>query len=208
MRRAAPRLIRSSPVRARIGACTIAALAIGWTVSPAAGLDVGFWAARVLVDLRGHPLNPPQTSSSIDVFVFVSLDCPISNRYAPELKRLAAKYPAGRVRFWLVYTGTRDTADDIVRHARDYALPFSPARDPSFAFARATGVSVTPEAAVFTGGRLMYRGRIDDRHVSLSTVRPVATAHDLESAVEQAVAGRPVTLRTTIAVGCALEIRQ
>ncbi len=42
------------------------------------------------------------------VLVFTTTDCPISNRYAPEIKRLTAKF-AGKARFVLVYPVAGDT---------------------------------------------------------------------------------------------------
>ena len=53
-------------------------------------------------DLAGQPVDPlaNQHARAI-VFVFLSADCPISNRYAPELRRLQEKFAPLGVRFWL-----------------------------------------------------------------------------------------------------------
>jgi hypothetical protein len=61
---------------------------------------------------------------------------------------------------------------------------------------------VTPEAAVYAGGRIVYRGRIDDRHVDLGVERPSATRHELADALASIVAGKAVAQPTTQAVGC------
>jgi hypothetical protein len=37
------------------------------------------------------------------VLVFVRTDCPISNRYAPELRRLQDRFAPRGMAFWLVY---------------------------------------------------------------------------------------------------------
>src|SRR5207249_9516148 len=42
-------------------------------------------------------------SAKVFVFIFVSTDCPISNRYAPEIRRVEGKFAPAGVRFWLVY---------------------------------------------------------------------------------------------------------
>ena len=52
------------------------------------------------------------------------------------------------------------------------------------------------------GGRVVYRGRIDDRHVDLGVDRPSATTRDLADALSAVVAGTPVKQPTTKAVGC------
>jgi hypothetical protein len=66
-----------------------------------------------------------------------------------------------------------------------------------------TGVTVTPEAAVFDRARsLAYRGRIDNRYVSLGVERPAATEHTLADALDAVLARRPVPQRQAQAVGC------
>jgi len=62
--------------------------------------------------------------------------------------------------------------------------------------------TITPEAAVFASGRMLYRGRIDDHYVALGQARPAPTTHDLQDALEAALNGRPVPNPTTKAVGC------
>jgi hypothetical protein len=65
------------------------------------------------------------------------------------------------------------------------------------------GISITPEAAVYApDGRLWYRGRIDDRYVSLGVERPAATRRDLFEALTETLAGTPVRQPRTQAVGC------
>jgi hypothetical protein len=54
------------------------------------------------------------------------------------------------------------------------------------------------------GDRLLYRGRIDDRYVDLGRERPQPTSHDLESALIALIAGKPVAVRETRAIGCIL----
>jgi hypothetical protein len=55
---------------------------------------------------------------------------------------------------------------------------------------------------VYAGGRVVYRGRIDDRYVDLGLERPAATTHDLADALAAVVAGKPVPHPNTQAVGC------
>ena len=40
---------------------------------------------------------------AITVLIFVSTDCPVSNRYAPEITRLLEEFSPRGVRFQLVY---------------------------------------------------------------------------------------------------------
>src|SRR5438093_10941747 len=46
-----------------------------------------------LLELSGEEVDPFSfPDSKWLVFVFISVDCPISNRYAPEIRRLQAKF--------------------------------------------------------------------------------------------------------------------
>ena len=166
-------------------------------------------AALELVDLDGHAVRPfAAAPSKTYVFLLTRTDCPISNRYAPELRRLHARFaPAGFV-FQLVYPEPSETAEGVRRHLREFAYPFGAWRDPDHRLVRLVGATVTPEAAVFvpgaSGPRLVYRGRIDDWYLDFGRARAAPTTHDLERVLEAIAAGAPPAPRTTPAVGCFL----
>jgi hypothetical protein len=103
-----------------------------------------------------------------------------------------------------VYPNPAESASAIRQHmtAFAYAGAAQAFRDPEHALVKAAGATVTPEAAVFAGGRFVYRGRIDDRYVDLGLERPAATKRDLADALAAVIAGKPVTPPTTQAVGC------
>ena len=63
-----------------------------------------------IVDLDGREVDPLAGDAAITVLVFTRTDCPIANRYAPELRRLSERYAGRGVRFWLVYPDARTTA--------------------------------------------------------------------------------------------------
>ena len=162
--------------------------------------------AVLVQTLTGAPvdaLQAPKGTTAI-VFLFTSTDCPISNRYAPEVRRIAETFASKGVTFRLVYPNPAETAAAIREHmsAFAYAGATEALRDPTHALVKFAGATVTPEAAVYTGGRIVYRGRIDDRHVDLGVERPAATRRDLFDALTAIVAGKVVAQPTTQAVGC------
>jgi hypothetical protein len=160
--------------------------------------------SRGLLDLDGRGIDPfDDPAAGAVVFVFVETDCPISNRYAPELARLHARFETAGVRFWLIHPGGGTSPNAIRQHLRAYGYPFGALQDPEFTLVDATGATVMPEAAVFDRERrLRYRGRIDDRYVSLGRVRPAPTRRDLEEALAALIAGRAIPAARTTAVGC------
>jgi Flp pilus assembly protein TadD len=171
-------------------------------------------AAAVLALALGAAAAPappegpvPVGRGQVSVLVFTRTDCPISNRYAPELRRLRERF-APKVHFTLVYPDPSEPSDAVEAHARDFALGFELVRDPEHALVRLAGATVTPEAAVFvgTGGsaELVYRGRVDDRHVDFGRSRPEPSRKDLAEVLEALAAGQAVAPRTTPSVGCTI----
>ena len=172
------------------------------TVGPAAAKQV-----RV-VDLAGearHPLVLPPGRTAT-VLVFTTTDCPISNRYAPDIQALAAKFQKQGIVFTLVYPVSTDTPAVIREHVRKFGYSIPVVRDPAQELVKHTGVKVTPEVAVIgAGGAVLYRGRIDDRYLEFGKDRPQPTERTLERALDAIVQGKAVPVRVTQAVGCFLQ---
>jgi peroxiredoxin len=139
----------------------------------------------------------------LTVYVFTTTDCPISNRYAPEIQRLAAKF-AGQANFVLVYPVPTDSPENIGAHRKKFGYTIAFVRDADQKVVKQLGITVTPEVAVMKGSTILYRGRIDDRYVELGKERPKPTTHDLEDALAAVIAGKPVAIKETRAVGCIL----
>jgi hypothetical protein len=149
------------------------------------------------------PFAAPAGTKAI-VFLFTSVDCPISNRFAPEVKRLATTFAPQGVQFRLIYPNPAEHADAIREHmaAFGYKDATQAFRDPHHALVSLVGATITPEVAIVVGGHVAYRGRIDDRFVDLGLERPAPTKHDLADAISAVLAGKPVVPATTQAVGC------
>jgi peroxiredoxin len=154
---------------------------------------------------RRHAM-PAAGEAKAVVFVFIGLDCPISNSYAPELGRLYGEYSKRGVVFYAVQSDPSVAPAEVRRHARESGLPFPILLDPVQTLARQLGATATPEAAVVSaaGGELLYRGRIDDRVVDFGKARQRPTRQDLRLALEEVVEGKAVSRRITKAVGCAI----
>jgi hypothetical protein len=146
---------------------------------------------------------PLSAAEPIRVLVFTTTDCPISNRYAPEIQRLAAKF-SGKATFVLVYPVPADSPDVIREHHQKFGYSIESIRDTGHQLVKQSGVTVTPEVAVMAGVRMVYRGRIDDRYIELGRDRIKATRHDLEDALDALIAGKPVAQSETQAIGCFL----
>lgn len=162
-------------------------------------------ASAATLDLAGNTRDPFASPVRARVFLFVRTDCPVTNRYAPELRHIADAFAGRDVEIWLVYPDPSETVENIRRHLTDYGFPGQPLRDPRHELVKRARVTVAPEAAVFdSSGQLIYHGRIDDMWVAAGIARPVALVHDLEDAIVAALEGRAVAKPETRAVGCSL----
>lgn len=137
----------------------------------------------------------------VTVLLFLTTECPIGNLYSPEINRIVEQYKKQGVRFYAIYA--HETAAEIKKHQQDFKLYLSALLDPEVKLAKLTGATVNPEAAVLgRDGKVLYRGRIDDRAVKFGTVRLEPRVRDLRLALDAVLAGKPVANKTTKAIGC------
>ena len=179
----------------------LGAVGAGRTVVP---LSVASSAVIAVPGLDGTPVEPFASAGDVEatVLLFVMTDCPISNRYAPEIRRLHDEF-TWTVRFWLVYVDAARPVDELLEHHSSFGYPFGAVRDMDGALVALAGATVTPEAAVFDSDRkLIYRGRIDDRFVSFGVARRAPRTRDLHDRLSRIAAGETLTFSETRAVGC------
>ena len=161
-------------------------------------------------DLAGHPVVPlaANPGTKAVVLFFVAPDCPISNRYAPTMMRIARDFGDDGVTTWLIYSDNLADPQAIQQHLTDFDLSLPIAIDRTFAIANYTGAEVTPETVVYGWGgsdstpQLLYRGRIDDQYQGFGKYRPAATQNDLRELLEGIVAGELPPFTSTKAIGC------
>jgi hypothetical protein len=139
------------------------------------------------------------------VLLFIRSDCPISNRYAPELERLYNRYSASGIDFLLVYPEAGLTPAAMKQHGHDYGYSIPAVLDPDHRYVARAKARVTPEAAVFVHDRLVYLGRIDDWYVDIGKARAQPEHRDLEEELSAISAGKPPPFHQTASVGCAIE---
>ena len=163
-------------------------------------------ASRVQ-DLDGKHVDPTTDSSApITVTLFVDSDCPVSNRYAPEVQSLHRRYAPRGVNFWLVYPDPDISVQTIREHMQDYGYRIPALRDPEHALVRRANAQVTPEVGIFLAdGTLVYHGRIDNRYVDLTRRRPEATEHDVAAVLDALLEGKTLEASWNPAPGRSLK---
>ena len=154
-------------------------------------------------------LSLPQARGRVaTVLVCLSIDCPISNEYVPSLNRLAGAYRPRGVNFVGINPSGGQSLEQMAAYARQHDLTFPFVKDDGGKVSRRLLYSVTPEVRVFdASGKLVYGGRIDDRYRRGGTSDKNA-AKDLENALAEVLAGKPVSARQTKAIGCPIQIAE
>lgn len=154
------------------------------------------WTAVLLALLPG--CAPEAEFDRPTVLIFVATDCPISNKYAPEIARLSREYGA-RLAFHTVYA----PGSDVAAHQRLYGKPCEAIVDQDGRLTRAARIQVVPEAAIFLPRKgLVYHGRIDDRFADVGVERPAPTTRDLEEALKAVLRNGTPPAPAGNAVGC------
>jgi len=143
------------------------------------------------------------------VVLFVAVECPISNRFAPAVNRIYAEFESSALAMWTVYTDDLFTTEEIAQHRVDYQYKMPALIDFDRKLAKYCGATVTPEAVVFVRDeskqyRMIYRGRLNNQYVDFGKWRPEATKQDLRDILESIRNGKSMELafQTTKAIGC------
>jgi len=130
------------------------------------------------------------------VVLFLSTVCPYANYFGDHIRELDERYGPRGVLFVGVNSNGWESRDEVAEHAKRRGLAFAMIKDEDHALARLLGARATPEAFVIdAGGRLRYHGWVKSRQES----------PDLQRAIEDVLAGRPVRRPETKAFGCAVD---
>ncbi|MBL8751884.1 MAG: alkyl hydroperoxide reductase, partial [Planctomycetes bacterium] len=156
------------------------------------------WQVRSLPDLG---------ATSATVVFFATIECPLVQRYLPRLGQIAREYQKHGVVTLVANVGSGDGFVDAAAEVVQKAPAAEFAKDFELVLARACGVDRTGTVVVLDRDRrLVYRGRIDDQHGYASS-RAKATRDDLKRALDELLAGQPVSVPETAASGCKITPR-
>lgn len=153
--------------------------------------------AQCLVAARGERAT---------VLLCLATDCPISDEYLPTIIELVKEYTPRGVSFVGIDPNGIDTLETMSAYAQDHKIAFPFLKDSGGKISRRLLFSVTPEARVFDrDGRLVYSGRIDDRYRRGGASDP-EVKRDLAEALNEVLAGKPVSAARTKAMGCPIQV--
>jgi peroxiredoxin len=163
------------------------------------------------VDCRDYTLASFKDAKLLCV-IFTCNHCPTAQAYEERIKKLHADYKDRGVALVAIspnddlavrldelgYTDVNDSFEDMKYRAKTAGFAFPYLYDGATqAMSLAYGVVATPQVYIFDAERkLRYVGRIDD-----SDVKEV-TSHDTRNALDELLAGKPVSVEKTRTFGC------
>jgi peroxiredoxin/mono/diheme cytochrome c family protein len=139
------------------------------------------------------------------VVVFVDTECPLANLYVPTQIGLHKEYAGKGVQFLAINSSNQDSFASVSADSQEREVPFPVLKDFDQEVADAFGARRTPEVYLLDANRVIrYHGRIDDQY-GIGFRRDKPTRRDLKEALDELLAGRPITTPRTEASGCLIE---
>jgi len=135
------------------------------------------------------------------VVIFIATKCPVSNAYNDRMQKLAEDYKAKGITVIGINANSTEPAAEVKSHATEKGLKFMILKDDGNKIADRLGANHTPEAYVLdAGGKLVYHGRIDN-----SQKVEGITSSDLREALDEMLAGKPISKTGGAAFGCSIK---
>ena len=143
------------------------------------------------------------SQKDIDVFVFVSEECPVCIYMSKNLNQLQEKY-GEKVNFTLVFSQKNSTYKTIHLFKQKYhLLDYKSKLDSDQSFAKKMGASVTPEVFVLDRlGVKYYQGRVDNSYYAQGKIKRSGYINDLDQALDLALQNKKTPLPWGAPIGC------
>ena len=160
-----------------------------------------------LLDLKGGKVTLSEIKEHKGTaLVFISPECPLCQSYTLTINNLIKAYEAKGISF----IGIVPSKDFTLKSINDYRITYRSSlrilRDENNELVKFLNASVTPEVFLLDkNARVIYSGRIDNWAYELGKKRKVITDHNLKDGINALLAGKPIPVPKTKAVGCFIE---
>lgn len=135
------------------------------------------------------------------VVIFIATKCPVSNAYNDRMEKLAQDYKAKGINVIGINANNTEPSAEVKAHAAEKHLTFTILKDDGNKIADRLGASRTPEVYVLDASmKLVYHGRIDN-----SQKVEAITSNDLRDALDEMLAGKPISKTGGAAFGCTIK---
>ncbi len=176
----------------------------GGNAGPSGGPAIGAPAPDFeLTDIDGKTHKLAELKDKIVVLEWWNQDCPACQAATPTMIETSRKLGEKGI-VWIAVDSTHyQTADKNKAFRDSKSLPYPIAMDTDGKVGRAYGAKTTPHMFVINKGVLAYSGAIDNGAFG----KPGDRVYVAE-AVEELLAGKPVTLAETKPYGCSVKYKK
>lgn len=162
-----------------------------------------------LPDAKGRLHELRRTDAKAVVLYFTINECPIARQSYAKLRSLRREFAAHGIVFWIINSDDSLTAAEIEKEAKTYGAGSTPALlDDAQGVTRMLGVTRTCEAVAISTKdfKVFYRGAVDDQ-LTEGGRKPAPTANYLKQALDEFVAGKPISLASSVVRGCLIDLK-
>jgi thiol-disulfide isomerase/thioredoxin len=139
------------------------------------------------------------------VLIFLAPLCPICQDMTYDLRLTEKEFVNAPVEFVGLFPNLSTRAEQIAEFDSIYGLSM-PLQPDTSGWAERLGARWTPEVFVLDDqDSVVYRGRINDRYFAPGRRKSRTRRRDLHEALNELMAGDPVSVPHTDAVGCPIE---
>lgn len=154
---------------------------------------------------RNEEVTFPSQNSNIHVWVFLDVECPISQFYTSVLNDYQQEFEDDSVLFYAVFPYLEDDNEAIQEFIKEYDFKVNILGDPDLNFTKKFNANATPEAFITKQDSILYRGVIDNSFVALGERRCGTDQFYLRYALKQLTSSNLKFVKRTKAVGCVIK---
>ena len=148
--------------------------------------------------------EPSPIINEYTVYFFLLDECKICKEYGPELNTYFDQYSSKQIHFVGVFPNFSSKKENIKKFKDTYNIKFELKTDYFKQLSNKFEANVLPEVFVYDHAKeeIIYRGRIDDRYLSIAKRRRVIKNYDLKDVLDNISNGIKIKSSRTEAIGC------
>jgi thiol-disulfide isomerase/thioredoxin len=139
----------------------------------------------------------------LNVFVFISPECPACIRYTSRLNEISEKYQSNYVNVIGIIPGNTFPKNEINSYKSALANLIRIYVDKDYSFTHALKATTTPQAFIIDSiGNILYSGMIDNWYYKLGKVRKQTTDYYLKENIDSYLSGNKILHQSNNPIGC------
>jgi len=139
----------------------------------------------------------------LNLFVFLSPECPLCKNYTTVLNKITNDFPLDSLTIIGIISGKAYSAEEVNSFKKEFLVNFQLFIDPAKKLTNYLEATITPEVVLMSEkGKLIYRGAIDDWVTDLGKNKIRPEKEYLRLAITQYINHQPISIKKTKPKGC------